>query len=73
MQGLLTELVQSVIDAPGKFVDIMLFDPLSAVLVLIGALLVGVSSAIFGYLSLGAAASLFTRGGGRSPPSRADR
>ncbi|WP_254273252.1 hypothetical protein [Haloarcula marina] len=72
MQGLLTELVQSIIDMPGRFVDVALADPLSAVLILFGALFVGVASAVFGYLSLGAFFSLFIRpGSGRSPPQEA--
>ena len=72
MQGLLVQLVQSIVDMPGKFIDIALFDPLSAVLILIGAVLVGVSSAVFGYLSIGALFSLVIRpGSGRSPPQEA--
>lgn len=72
MQSLATELVQSIIDMPGKFLDIALADPISAVLILIGAVLVGLASAVFGYLSLGAAASLVIRpGSGRSPPQEA--
>ena len=72
MQSLVSQFVQSVLDAPGKFVDIAMTDPISAVLILIGAALVGVSSAVFGYLSLGAAASLVVRpGSGRSPPPEA--
>ena len=72
MQSLLTELVNSIIDMPGKFVDIALADPISAILILIGATLVGASSAVFGYLSLGAFLSLFSGAGGRRPP-QADR
>jgi len=69
MQSLLAELVQSIIDMPGQFIDIALFDPLSALLILVGALLVGAASAVFGYLTLGAAVSLVMRpGSGRSPP-----
>ncbi len=72
MQSLVTELVQSIIDMPGRFIDIALTDPISAVLILIGAVLVGAASAAFGYLSLGAALSLVTRpGSGRSPPPEA--
>lgn len=72
MQSLAMELVQSIIDMPGRFIDIALTDPISAVLILIGAAFVGVSSAVFGYLSLGAALSLVTRpGGGQSPPPEA--
>jgi len=72
MQSLPTQLVQSVIDMPGKFLEIALADPISAILMLIGAALVGAASAVFGYLSLGAAASLVMRpGSGRSPPQEA--
>ena len=72
MQSLLTELVQSIIDMPGQFIEIALFDPLSAILILIGALFVGAASAVFGYLSLGAAVSLVMRpGSGQSPPPEA--
>ena len=72
MQSLPTQLVQSIIDMPGRFIDIALADPISAVLILIGAVLVGAASAVFGYLSLGAAASLVMRpGSGRSPPQEA--
>jgi|GEM_PF-976055 len=72
MQSLPMQLVQSILDMPGKFVDIALFDPISAVLILVGAALVGAASAVFGYLSLGAALSLvFRPGSGRSPPKEA--
>jgi len=72
MQSLPTQFVQSILDMPGKFIDIAMADPISAVLILIGAALVGGASAVFGYLSLGAAASLVIRpGSGRSPPQEA--
>jgi len=72
MQSLPTQLLQSILDMPGKFIDIALFDPLSAVLILIGAVLVGAASVVFGYLTLGAAASLVVRpGSGPSPPREA--
>jgi len=69
MQSLLAELIQSIIEMPGQFIDIALRDPISALLILVGALFVGLASAVFGYLSLGAAVSLVMRpGSGRSPP-----
>lgn len=68
MQSLPVQLGQSIIDMPGKFVDIALMDPISAVLILIGATLVGLSSAVFGYLSIGAFLSLFSEAGSRKPP-----
>lgn len=72
MQSLPMQFVQSILDMPGKFIDIALADPISAVLILIGAVLVGAASAVFGYLTLGAAASLVVRpGSARSPPQEA--
>lgn len=72
MQSLLMQLLQSIIDMPGKFIDIALYDPLSAVLILLGAVLVGAASAVFGYLTLGAVASLVVRpGSGPSQPPEA--
>ncbi len=72
MQTLLMQLLQSIIDMPGKFIDIALYDPLSAVLILLGAVLVGAASAVFGYLTLGAVASLVVRpGSGPSQPPEA--
>ena len=72
MQSLPMQFVQSILDMPGKFIDIAMADPISAVLILVGAALVGAASAVFGYLSLGAAASLVVRpGSARSPPPEA--
>jgi len=72
MQSLVSQFVQSILEMPGKFLDIALTDPVSALLILVGAALVGVASAVFGYLSLGAVFSLFFRpGSGRSPPPEA--
>jgi len=66
------QFVQSILDMPGKFVDIAMADPISAVLILVGAVLVGAASAVFGYLTLGAAASLVVRpGSGPKPPREA--
>lgn len=41
------------------FGDVATADPLSAFLLAVGALLVGAATAVFGYLSVGALASLF--------------
>ncbi|MDS0280585.1 hypothetical protein [Haloarcula onubensis] len=72
MQSLVSQFVQSVLDMPGKFIDIAMADPLSAVLILVGAVLVGAASAVFGYLTLGAVVSLVIRpGSGPSPPREA--
>jgi len=72
MQSLVSQLLQSILEMPGRFLDIALTDPISALLILIGAALVGGASAVFGYLTLGAVASLVIRpGSGRSPPREA--
>lgn len=72
MQSLVSQLFQSILEMPGRFIDIALADPVSALLILIGAALVGGASAVFGYLTLGAAVSLVMRpGSGRSPPREA--
>jgi len=66
------QFVQSILDMPGKFAEIAMADPISAVLILIGAALVGAASAVFGYLTLGAAVSLVVRpGSGPKPPREA--
>jgi len=56
--GFLSDLTRSVIDMPGEFADVATQGPIEAVLVLTGALLVLVPSAVFGYLVLGAAVDL---------------
>jgi len=56
--GFLSDLTQSVIDMPGEFADVAAQGPIEAVLVLTGALLVLVPSAVFGYLVLGAVVDL---------------
>ncbi|EMA15142.1 hypothetical protein BDK61_0701 [Haloarcula quadrata] len=68
MQGLLSELLQSIIDMPGWFLGVALNDPLAALMLAVGAVITTVSVAAFGYLSLGAALSLFSGSGGRGPP-----
>jgi hypothetical protein len=68
MQGLLTELVTSILEMPGWFVTVALNDPLAALMLLIGAAITTLSVAAFGYLSAGAALSLFSSSGGKRPP-----
>ncbi|MDQ2073611.1 hypothetical protein ACODNH_09160 [Haloarcula sp. NS06] len=68
MQGLLSELLQSIIDMPGWFLDVALNDPLAALMLAVGAVITTVSVVFFGYLSLGAVLSLFSGSGGRGPP-----
>ncbi|WP_135365205.1 hypothetical protein [Halosimplex halophilum] len=63
------ELVNSVVEMPGKFAEVAAHDPLNYVLIAFGALFVLGASAVFGVLSLGAFFSLFT--GASSPPPEA--
>ncbi len=70
--SLLSDLVSSIVDAPGTFADIAAHDPLSAILLGIGGLLIGASVAVFGILVVGAVVELFTpSSAGKSfPPVR---
>jgi hypothetical protein len=54
------ELLQSLLDMPGRFADIALHDPLSAVLLTVGAILTTLAVAYFGLLVLGSVLDLFT-------------
>jgi len=56
--SVLSELVQSIIDMPGEFADVALQGPVEAMLVLSGAILVGLPLVLFTYLLLGAAVEL---------------
>jgi hypothetical protein len=56
--SVLSELIQSIIDMPGEFADVALQGPVEAILVLSGAILVGLPLALFTYLLVGAAAEL---------------
>lgn len=53
------EFVESLIEMPVRFAEVAAHDPLSAVLIAIGAVLTTVPVAALGYLSLGAVLSLF--------------
>ena len=72
MQGLLTELLSSILEMPGKFLTVALNDPLAALMLVVGALITLGSMAVFGYLSAGAALSVFMPSGGPRQP-RGDR
>lgn len=61
-----TELLRSIVRLPGEFAGVAAHDPLSALLILVGAALVGLPSVFFGYLVLGAVADLLT-GDGAEP------
>jgi uncharacterized sodium:solute symporter family permease YidK len=56
-----TGLQENTVGLIEQFLEIAMSDPLSAVLILIGALLVGVSAGGFGVLTLGAIASSIGR------------
>lgn len=64
-----SELVQSIIDIPGEFAAVAAHDPVSAVLLALGALLTALPVLVLGYLTLGAAVSIFTvEAAPRQPP-----
>lgn len=69
MQSLLGDLIDSIVAFPGEFADVAAHDPLSAVLLLLGAVLIVFSMGVFGYLTLGALVDLVTPDlSGRAPP-----
>ena len=53
-----SQLLDSIIEMPGKFADVATQGPAEGLLVLFGALFVGAPLAYFGYLSVGAVLSL---------------
>jgi len=57
-----SELIQSIIDAPEYFADVALQGPIEGVLLLFGAVFVAVPSLVLAYLVAGAGVSL-VRGG----------
>ena len=59
--SLLGTIVENVIDMIGYFGDIAAVGPVSAFLLLVGSLLLGVSVAVLGGLTAGAALDLVTR------------
>lgn len=58
--SVLSRLIQSVLDAPGMFLDIATQGPISAILLAMGALLVAVAVAVFGGLTAAAVVELLT-------------
>ncbi len=61
------ELLESVVRLPGEFADVAAHDPLSALLMLVGTVLVGATVGFVGYLVLGAAADVLTPTPGGEP------
>jgi len=49
-----TKFVESLVDMPGKFADVAAHDPISALLVAMGAVLVTAPLGLFGVLTFGA-------------------
>lgn len=61
--------IDDVVTMGEQFQDVVATDPVSAVLVVIGASLVAAASGVFGYLTLGALVDLLTPDRiGRAPP-----
>ena len=60
MQAILSDLISSIMEFPSAIGEVAAQSPITAVLVGMGALLIGLSVAVFGYLSLGAAVDLVT-------------
>jgi hypothetical protein len=63
--SVITELVQSVVDMPGKFLDVVLngpFPPSQALLIFFGAIFVALPSIALLYFTLGAGLDLATSG-----------
>lgn len=58
--SVLARLVGSILELPGLFVDVAAQGPLEAILVLFGALFVGVAAGVFGLLALGAVVEFLT-------------
>lgn len=58
--SVVSRLVQSIVDMPGEFAEVAGQGPIEALLVLMGAILVGLPVAFFGVLVLGAIADLVT-------------
>jgi hypothetical protein len=67
----LTELLESALQLPQEIAGVATRDPLSAVLVLVGSLMLALSVGAFGYLTLGAVVDLVTPSIGREPPREA--
>ena len=62
MAEIKTGLEENTIGAVEQFADIAAADPISALLILVGALLVGFSAGLFGVVTVGALLSTVKRG-----------
>lgn len=73
MQGLVADLIDSVLRMPEAFTAVVGNDPIAALMFVLGTLLFAVSFGVFGYLSAGAVASLFIPEPSGPPPTREGR
>ncbi|WP_136689452.1 hypothetical protein [Halorhabdus amylolytica] len=58
MATFISDLLDSIVEMPARFVDVAMHDPIGAVLIAFGALFVGLAVLAGGVLSLGAALDL---------------
>lgn len=66
--SIVSRLVQSLLEFPGMIADVAAQGPIQAILVLFGALFIGVAALVFGLLALAAVLKLLTPS--RSPARR---
>lgn len=59
----ISQLIESIVDMPGEFADVVAQGPVEALLIAFGALFVVVPSAALGYLAFGAGLDLVTPSG----------
>ena len=69
--SVLTRLVQSVLEFPGMIAEVATQGPVQAILVLFGALFIGLAVVVLGWLALGALVDVITPPRG-SPTYRPD-
>ncbi|MHB9287059.1 hypothetical protein ACKVMT_08465 [Halobacteriales archaeon Cl-PHB] len=58
--SIVTQLFESIAQFPGKFATIATHDPLAAVMLLCGSVLMALAMGVFGLLTLGAVADFLT-------------
>lgn len=66
------ELLDSIVEMPGRFLDVALHDPLAALMLVMGVILVTVSVGAFGLLVAGSVVELLTPSPS-SPPQQPER
>ncbi|WP_338727052.1 hypothetical protein [Haladaptatus sp. DJG-WS-42] len=70
MANIAVELLNNVVELTMRFTDVALSDPLSALLLTMGALLTGVSMLALGYLALGAVGDAMVGDVTQGPPQQ---